>query len=539
MADKESTLAIVIRTVDKATAGLRAINERIKMLGLLAAPLQLVGERLGALGKEAGVPRLASAFKGIGSATKGLFDKLKGDILGLGVGVSVVTAGLMRMVDQFAGLADKSDRMGVTADFLAAMRYATEKSGASVDELDSGMDSFFKNLGLARANTGPLVAFLSKVSPALLSQLKATKSNEQAFRLMADAMAKVTDPAKRLALAEKTGLGAALAPLLQRGSAGLNELQGAYVSIAGSQEDAAAAASEVDAAMKDLGAATQGVKAALIAGLGPALKEIVAQLKDWLVGNRDDIKAWAADFGKKLPGAISSVAGAIKSTLSTVNAIISAVGGFKTVAVALGAVLVGPLVSSIYTFSAALLTTPVGWIVTGIGLIALGAYQLIKHWDSVSAFFGDLWDGIKGAFSSAWSYINGYFLNFTPLGLLIKNWEPVKAFFSGLWERIVGVFEWAWSKIKWIVDKVLGAVDRVRDGAAWLRDHIPFLGDDDQPLAAVAQQAVSASARGGMTEARVAVDFANAPRGMRAAVDPRSTAAVDLSVGHNMLPGAL
>ena len=553
MADKESTLAIVIRTVDQATAGIRAVNARIKGLtnglAVLTAPAQLVGERLAALGKEAGIGKVIDGFKGVGEALGSTWGRIQavgkvaktvvGTLLGVAGVAGAAVLAVKSLVDEFDDLGDKSEKLGVTNDFLASMRYAAEKSGATMEQLDGGLTAFTENLGQARAGTGRMTAFLSKVSPALLSQLKATKSNEEAFRLLADAMAKVTDPAKRLALAQKTVGDSALAPLLARGAAGLLELQGAYSALAGSQETAAEGAGSVDDSMHDLKASTDGIKAAIISGLSPALKVLVDQLTEWFAGHREDVKQWAAQIGEKLPDAVHKVISTIEGAVKTVGDFVDNIGGLKVAAVLVAAVMVGPLLSAFVTLGVAMLTNPFGLILTAIGLLVLGGYELIKHWDSVSAFFGKIWGYIKIAFSAAWEFIKTAFLNFSPLGQIIKHWEPIKKFFSALWDGISGAFSTAWEFIKGIVAKIVDKVSWVIDKIKFLAKYTPIgiiagIGDDSQPT--ISTDAINAAAGGGgrSTEAKVTVDFANAPKGTRVAADPQSTADVDLSVGYQM-----
>jgi phage-related protein len=526
MAEKHSTLSIVLRTVDKATAGIRAVNERIARL---TAPVRQLSEGLSGMAKDAGLPQLVDGFKGVGGAAKGLLKTL------LGVGGLAVAAGLglKALVDDFDDLGDKAEQLGVSVNFLAQMRYAAERSGAEVGQLDDGLKSFVQNIGQARAGTGKLTSFLKLVSPALLKQLKGTKSNEEAFLLLADAMAKVEDPAKRLALAQKTVGNSALAPLLARGSTGIGELRQRYLELAGSQEAAAAAAGPVDDSMKDLKAATDGIKAALVEGLGPALGQIIEQLKAWFAENRERIAEWSAAIGKKLPGAITAFVEAFMSALGTVREIIDGIGGLKTVAVAVAAAIVGPLISSVYSLGVALLTTPVGWIVGGVAAIAAGVYLLIKNWSSVKAFFRGLWDGVKKIFGAAFEAIKVYFLNFTPLGAIIKHWQPIKEFFVGLWDGITSVFETAWAIIKRIVEKVTGAVDAVTGAVGSVADFLDPFGGGGVSLDQVTNQVLNAT-RAPASEARVTVDFANAPRGTRVAADPRSSADVDFSVGYQM-----
>ena len=161
-----------------------------------------------------------------------------------------------------------------------------------------------ENLGQARAGAGRMAKFLGLVSPALLTQVKAAKNNAAAFDLIAGAMAKVKDPAERAALAQMTVGDAALGALLAKGSKGhQGDARDHYLALAGSQEGRGEVGRRGPRrSMLDLKATTDGVKAAIVEGLSPALKVIVDQLTEWFAGHREDVKEWAAQIGEKLAG---------------------------------------------------------------------------------------------------------------------------------------------------------------------------------------------------------------------------------------------
>jgi hypothetical protein len=309
VADKTTKLSIVVRTVDQATAKIRAINAR---LDAITKPFRDFKKALGDFKEKSGLKAVADGFSTIGSAITSVVSKIA--IVG---GIAVAAGyGVMQLIDQFDELGDKAERIGVNVDFLAQMRYAAEKSGASVEELDTGLQGFVVSLGQARAGTGRMTAFLKQVSPELLKQLKAAKSNEEAFDLLAAAMTKLKDPAKRAALAQKTVGDAALAPLFARGAEGIKQLRTRYSELAGSQEDAAKKAGIVDDSMKDLHASMDGVKAAIVSGLAPGIKIIVDRLRDWFVAHRGDIAEFADRLGEALPGAVQKVVDAVKVLVS-------------------------------------------------------------------------------------------------------------------------------------------------------------------------------------------------------------------------------
>src|SRR5512139_1954940 len=204
MADKKVPLSIVINTVDKATAKIQAINKR---LDVLTAPIKNLNkatkdlrDNIGTIVNASGLPKVVAGFRGVGGAVQDLLGK----VFLIGGAVGGATLALKALVDDFDDMGDKAERVGTSVDFLAQLRYAAERSGAEVATLDSGLGTLSTGMGQLRAGTGRMLAFLNKVSPALVRQLKGTKSNEEAFLLLADATAKLTDPAKRAALAQKT-----------------------------------------------------------------------------------------------------------------------------------------------------------------------------------------------------------------------------------------------------------------------------------------------------------------------------------------------
>ena len=541
--DKKTKLSIVIRAVDEATAKIKAINDR---LDKVTKPARDFKKSLSDLREKSGLDEVAGAFKGVGAAIGDLISKVA--VVGAVAGAAV--AGLLSLIDGFDELGDVAERVGVSVDFLAQMRYAAERSGVEVQALDMGMKGFSQRLGEARAGVGDMVGFLKKASPALLSQFKAAKSNEEAFDLLAQAMAKIEDPAKRAALAQHALGDAKLAPLFARGAEGIKQLRDRYLELAGSQEGAVSAAGATDDALKDLHAATDGVKAALVEGLSPALSEIIKQIREWLTGHRADIKEWAASLGKKLPAAVEKLKSVFSSIIDAIRPFVDSTTKLKVIALVLAGIIVGPLVASIYTLGVALLTTPVGWIVAGIAAIAAGAYLLIDNWDAVSGFFVGLWDTVKAKF--------GWFADVLAILLapviaipleIIGHWDGITDFFASLWDGVTSIFKKAWSLIEPIVDKVIWGIDKVKAAGDFLfggpsaidlaksaigRATGPSVGD------LTAQTANNlAAARANAGTAKVTVDFANAPRGTRATVGPQSTADIDLNVGYNLLPGEL
>ncbi len=476
---KEFPLSIVLRTVDKATAGINAVNKR---LDAMTKPVRDFKKALGDLGESSGLASVIDGFKGVGSAIGDLLGKVA--MIGGVVGVAV--AGLVHLVGEFDDLGDKAERLGVGADFLAGLHFAAERSGASVEALDSGIQTFTVNLGLARAGMGKMVKALQTVAPELLVQLKHTKNNEQALLLMANAFAAIKDPAKKAALAARTGLGPELVPLLSKGSKGVAELLERFHELAPGITEAADAAGKTDDAFKDLNAATTGVKAAIVTGLAPAMTVVVKKLTQWFVDHRADIQRWAADVGERIPAAIEKVITWVGRAVDSTTKFVDGIGGWKVAALGVAAVIAGPLISAIVSLGLAMASTP-------LGLFLAGAAELLLLAKTIH--------DTGGPRSSA---------SFTAEEAALK---------SG---AIPGGFGRAPSRTE---------ADLMRSGAIPKSNRFRI---DEGRMNAINRESSANVASTRAQDAKVTVEFKNAPPGMRAAADPQSNLDVDLAMGFAM-----
>lgn len=531
---KEFPLSIVLRTVDNATAGLRRINERMDRL---TEPVRKLNHGFRAMAREAGLPRLAAGFRRIGREV---------GRLALGVGAIAAAAGLSTralkgMIDEGDNLAKTADRVGITIDGLAQLRHAANLAGIDAQTLDDSMDRLNKRLGEAKAGSGQLASFLSKVSPELLRQVKAAESSEEAFGLMADAMAKLKDPAKKAALANaafgRSGIG--LVNLLSQGGAAIEAQKQEYAELAGSQEASARSSEKINDALTRVSASMSGVKASIVSGLAPAILELAEQFGKFFGENREAIAAWVKDFGEKLPGRIDALGKKLKGLVAAIKPVWDAIGGMsgavKILAVAMtsnliisivqtviamksiagaalaaSTVLKGKLLASVKTLWAALAANPIGAVVAAIALVA---------------------------------------------PLIIEHWDPIKKFFGGMWDWVVEKFEWAWKKIAGIVDKVKGAASGIKNAITFWREETTgkrfvdserLFGEGGlagltgrRPALVSPETADTVRSRMGpgqspARETRVKVDITGAPRGTRTEVDPQSDADIDLSLGYQL-----
>lgn len=319
--NKDFPLSITVRAVDRATSGLERIN---KKLDETFKPFRKLRDELGKLRDNTGIAKIGDGLRGIAGMAKSA---------AIGFGALAASGALAfhaikGTIDQFDELGGTASRLGMTVDGLAQLRHAAQRSDVEVGELDAALGSFNKGLGLARAKTGKLYSFLGKVSPVLRKQVLATKSSEEAFGVMADAMLKVEDPAKRAALATQVfgGSGQALIPLLARGSAGVDELRKEYFRLAGSQEEAAGAAGEMDDSLIKARASLDSIKGKILVGIAPAFVMLTEKVTTFFSENRERMAEWAKEFGDKLPSRIEKLGGVLRQIGSVLADVGRAIG---------------------------------------------------------------------------------------------------------------------------------------------------------------------------------------------------------------------
>lgn len=486
MADK-NRLQLIVSAVDRATAPLRQIQHRISAL---AAPVRRVTARMAEMSRRSGLTAVARGVARIGrslaSATKraAMFGAKVAAVAGVAAyALHRVARSAMQAGDD---LAKNADAIGLSVDAYAQLRFAAERSGVASERFKSAMQRLSKRVGEARAGTGALLTLLKKASPALLQQVTAAQSTEEAFTIMIKAISKLEDPMNRVALANAafSGAGMDMVKMANAGMPAIDGLRMEYERLAGSQEAFARNAEVATDAMTDASVALSGMRAAVFERLAPIIIKLTERVREFFVANRDKIAVWA-----------DRAAAAIDRWVSG--------GGLEKVGEALEYV----------TWAARIAIKVVGWVATafqaagkGIGYVAFVMYSgVVAHIERLSAEFATIRDVVVGA------------------------WEGVLNFFRSLWEQITGIFQAGWEKIQPIIDAV-------KSVASFLLPETPhaaaFRAEPAQRLTGARTVIEQRAAR---SQAHVTVDFQNAPRGMRARTAPDNTTDLDLSMGYSLV----
>lgn len=532
MADKEYPLDIVIRAVDKATEPFRKINDKIQ--GAIGNTKRLT-DAMGRFNEAAGLPKIKKAWEGFEKSIDRVKTRATAVVtpfLAIGAAAAGAFFGIIKPATEAGDeLAKTSSRLGLTANAYAELRFAADKAGVANEEFTGGLTNFVKSLGDAKAGTGKLSSFLGRVSPVLLDQVKAAGSTEEALNLMFAAIDRLDDPAKRAALASAAfgkQAGPKMALLVRDGTKSIEEQREIFRKLAGDQTKFAAESEKFDDAWKDVETAFIGVRNAGVTELLKALIPVFGSLAEMIAANREKIAKWAKDFGERLPSILTALGHAFEGLLKVAGVIVfvatltdqfigldkvlGVIVGFRIfrLLLALGGLgksivqlvisvlpllLTGlsALASAFYAVGVAILTTPVGWIILAVGALAIGIYRSHKAIKQFGASWSEIWRGIVDVTLQSIAFL------IKPMSEMIRLLSLGKIDISG---------------------SIAGAGDKLLAGAS--------VGAGEVRANVQAQNIQRTN------NAKVQVEFNNAPRGMRVQADPSSDADLDYSMGYTM-----
>jgi hypothetical protein len=139
--------------------------------------------------------------------------------------------GLGALIDRSISAADAigktADKIGVGVEALQELRFAAKASGVEQQTLDMALQRFTRRAAEAAKGTGEAKDALAQMGIALRDQSGNLRSSEDLLGDVADAFARIEDPAERVRLAFKLfdSEGVALVNLLRGGSDALEEMR--------------------------------------------------------------------------------------------------------------------------------------------------------------------------------------------------------------------------------------------------------------------------------------------------------------------------
>lgn len=291
-------------------------------------------------------------------------------ISNLGMGLSVlggaITAPLALSAKAFADngsrIDDFAQRTGASVEAVSQLQYAAVQTGTGIDTLEKSMGKMSETISGAIQHEEGAVLSLKKLG--LTAGDLRGKLPEQQLGIFADKLAAISDVNLRMDLARAIfGKGGGdLIPLLQHGSAGIDQLRerADRLGLTLSKEDATAAA-EFGDSLDDMRSATMAIANAVGGSLAPALK-VAADLTVACVKP-------TADFIKENKLLITTVAASGAAILLTGGALTTLGLGLTLAAAAIpGLVAAGSVL-------AAVALSPITWIVAaGAAVVGVIGY---------------------------------------------------------------------------------------------------------------------------------------------------------------------
>ncbi|MGP9500260.1 hypothetical protein [Halomonas sp. AOP43-D1-4] len=403
------------------------------------------------------------ALRRLGEANVGgRFNAMTGEIRRFGRNVTIAgglaVGSIFALSSSTASLGDDvaktADKMGIGTTELQQLHYAAERAGVGTEGLNSSMQRMVRRVGRAANGTGAAVAPLEQLG--LSAQALNDMRPEQAVAAIADALENVESHGDKIAI--MSGImgnsGESMINMLRGGSEELEALMAAGLETGYALSDGAArGAEDFQDALLDAQLAVKGVKNTIGAELMPAVTEIMREFVGWMRENREQVQAFAREFGDRLKNAVpiiinlaTGAAGMASSIADIVSRTADLVGGFDNLAMLVGGLFAAKMILSIVMFGVSIVkagaamvafaktlpalaagfkavgalmaATPIGWLIAGIAAIAGAAYLIYKYWEPIKAFFGGLWQQVKEAFDEGLGGIGRLLVNWSPFGLL-------------------------------------------------------------------------------------------------------------------------
>lgn len=392
---------IVISATDNATETIRKINESFAKM---SRPMVKLQRSAGALDKELGLEKIGKSLRRVTRSTQDVvsgLSKIAAPIAAIaGIG-SIASVAALATEWGHLGLevTNTAAGIGVATSTLLSLRGAARIAGVSAETLTGSLKSVGDTMedALYGRNQSALM-LLNKLGIGIHKTADGSIDAVRGFKELATAISKVKSAQVQGLIARQFGLEAAL-PLIRKGAKGIEEYQRKVQEFGGVRTQAAiAAAADFGLKLNYLSVATQGLKNSIGETLIPILMPFVEKLAKWVAANRELIATKVAQFIKGFAEWLDKInfddvlKGCTKF-IKSISDVVEGLGGWKTVALGLGAVMTLNLLAPVAQLGLALTALTVETIPKAIkALIALS---------SASAAGGGAAAGAAGAGTAA------------------------------------------------------------------------------------------------------------------------------------------
>ncbi|WP_375653977.1 phage tail protein, partial [Bartonella sp. OD88NMGDW] len=493
---------------------------RLSLEDKLTAPLKHLQKKFDTLSKtlslRLSIPRFSAAVKNMTKSLHGVQSALgvaasRASVftgaLGLAGGglVASVTALTMKTMHLGDSLHHASHHLNMSVASLQLWGDAADNSGTSAELFQQSLAVLNRRSAQAYAGQKRGMMGFEALGISVKNTSGKLKSTSVLLEEITDKMSKMKSQAQRQHIAALLfgGDGKEMATMLAQGMAPIKELfakarKGKWLIGADVARYAADLSDKMGAFKKKIG----GIASFIGARFMPVINDMIDGFSRLIDENRNLIQTTVASWAKTLKKVfndllnptsdlrkgISDLTERIKGWFQWLEPLIGEITLFKVGLVALGSFIFGPLIAALAAAGAAfvtlgytIMTTPIGWLIGGIAVLA----ALYKYWDElngwVAASLAAVGAVLTGAFIAAMvpaaSAVAGLALSLvaslipaitavgsafislgiaimtTPIGwiaggiaalvgvgyLLYKNWDTVVSFISNLWNSFASL----------------------------------------------------------------------------------------------------
>jgi hypothetical protein len=153
--------------------------------------------------------RMAKSIARVDRASKAAGSVLSGFVGGIAAGGALAAISSLsgaigkasKALEDFEEIGNRAKTVGLRNDTFQAISFGALQADVSQEKLNSSLEIFAKNIGLAEKGGGALFTSLKRLNPELLQTLLTTNDQELRLRKVAEAFAQTSDATERAALA--------------------------------------------------------------------------------------------------------------------------------------------------------------------------------------------------------------------------------------------------------------------------------------------------------------------------------------------------
>ena len=367
------------------------------------------------------------------TASKGHFGAVAGAAAGAGIAIGAAAvaggAALVKITSDAAGYAREiglaATATGMSVEQVEKMKFAAEKSGTTLDKVETSTIRLAKAMNAAKEGTGPQAEMFAKLGINVTNADGSLRNVNDVLLNVADGMKNTTNPTERMVLATTLmGRGAGeMIPMLAKGSDGIRALgdEATKFGIVLDEKGIAnlrafrAESGRVKDALSGLKLSIASEAAPAMTGMAKSLQDVIIQLQQ-----SDALKNFFAAIGKTIQDVIPPLmhfVGQILNLLSTSN-VFQTLGSiigqcFSVLSGLLSAIApaIGPLMGLLGE-----LAKPILDLVQTIGTALQPAFVAIgKIITDISPFIGDLAKALGDILGTAFQIVMSAITPFLPV----------------------------------------------------------------------------------------------------------------------------